>query len=72
MRLAGLDRRAQRRPLAQQVLLAEKLVQRARAHPDRQGRLRRRNAGSVSWRLARVEQPLHAQSSMTRAWTHSS
>ncbi len=47
VRLPGLDRRAQRRALAQQVLLAEKLVQGARSHPDRQGRLRRRNAGSA-------------------------
>ena len=60
--LPGLDRGAQRRPLAQQVLLPDELLQRARSHPHRQGRLRRRNARSVAWRVAGVEQPLHPRS----------
>ena len=37
VRLAGLDRRPQARSGAEQVLLADQLVERARAHPHREG-----------------------------------
>ena len=36
VRVAGLDRRAQRRALAEQVLLADEVVERARPHPRRE------------------------------------
>ena len=46
MRLAGLDRGPQRRALAEQVLLADELVERARAHPHRERRLARGTGGA--------------------------
>jgi hypothetical protein len=36
VRLARLDGRPQRRPLAEQMLLADQLAERSRAHPHRQ------------------------------------
>ena len=60
MRLAGLERGAQRRALAEQVLLADELVERLRAHPRRERAVGRRPV--VGALLGRVEQPLHALS----------
>ena len=57
VRLAGLERRAQRRALAEQVLLADELVERLRAHARRQRPVGRRPV--IRAFLGRVEQPLH-------------
>ena len=64
VRAAGLDRRAQRRALAEQVLLADEVVERARAHArgERPVRRPRRGPGLL---LGRVEQALH-DASMVR------
>ena len=53
VRLAGLDRGAQRRALGEQVLLADEVVERARAHPDGE---RRPLAGAARRRLVALEQ----------------
>ena len=62
MGLARLDRSAQRRARAEQVLLADELVERPGAHPHRQRRLGDRHAGAAGGLLvAIVEEPLHGR-----------
>src|SRR5262249_20289030 len=64
MRLAGLDRGPQRRRRAEQVRLADELLQRARAHArgERQVRGGGRRAARRGFLLRRVEQASHAYS----------
>ena len=63
MRPALLDRRAQRAALAEQVLLADDLVERPRAHPRGQRALLGRDGGAPARRLAAgVEELVHAPS----------
>ena len=57
MRVAGLERDAQRRARREQVLLADELVQRARSHAGGERAVRRRPV--IRSFLGRVEQPLH-------------
>ncbi len=61
VRLAGLDRGSQGRPLGEQVLLADELVERGRAHAHRQRRLggRHRRAPGGRLRVVGLEQTVH-------------
>ena len=63
VRVAGLDRRAQRRALAEQVLLADEVVERARAHPRRERPADRRRLGP---RLVAPRAPAPARTACPR------
>ena len=70
VRLAGFDRGAKRRVGAQQVRLADKLVERSRPHPHRQRRLRRRHSGPLALvRVVGVKQSFHLVSVSRPPWT---
>jgi hypothetical protein len=59
-----LDCRPQRRALAQQVLLADELVERARPHPHGQRLLGERDGGLARGRFGVLEQGAHPPSSL--------
>jgi hypothetical protein len=60
--LPGLERGAQRRALAEQVALADDVVERARAQPDRERPVGRRLRGLRLARVARIEEPIYPRS----------
>ncbi|MEA2492593.1 MAG: hypothetical protein QOJ29_504, partial [Thermoleophilaceae bacterium] len=62
-----LDGRAQRRALAEQVLLADELVERARAHAHRQWLLGQGNSGLTARRFGVLEQGPHLGTSLAAA-----
>jgi hypothetical protein len=61
VRVAGLERRAQRRALPEQVLLADVVREQARAHPrgERPARGRRSDPGVLGRLVGGIEQALH-------------
>ena len=59
MRPPGLDRGPQRRALAEQVLLADEVVERARAHARRERAVERRRLGPRLLRLLGLEELVH-------------
>jgi hypothetical protein len=69
MRPPGLERLPQRRPLAEQVLLADELVQRLRSHAGGERPVGRRPV--VRAFLGRVEEALHT-SIFAQPWTFAS
>ena len=62
MRPALLERGAQRRALAEQMLLANELRERGRTHPHGQRLVRRRHRGASPGRVLSLEKSLHAKS----------
>src|SRR5204863_7642255 len=62
VRPALLERGAQRRALAQQMLLADELRERGRTHPHGQRLVRRRHRGASPGRVLSLEKSLHAKS----------
>ena len=69
MRLAGLDRRPQRRRRPEQVPLADELLERPRAHPRGQRRVVRRRRAAAGRLVRHVEQASHARHSLREAAT---
>ncbi len=59
VRLAGLDRGPQRARRAEQVGLADELLERPRAHARGQRQVGRRGLGAPGWIVGHVEEPSH-------------